>query len=978
MRYLAFTVILGYSYISRVFANSTSVPLIDSSRTNGTDFMSFQPGNPLGLINQVFQAMLLIYSPAYSTSQRCALQRDEIFKGSQVNQLWALQFLDSMGKPSSGIFQGNSRFMGNFDQCVSINAGDVTGGPITGMFAQFKFQLKMPSSSFPPLHLAIMNQEAGLPNILWHVCLPSACTQVDVEEIGRRLAGNVGAELKETYLYQPKTPTEDKCFIIAVAVFSLLGLCCITGTILDVFKNEVTSKDSQISKSSITHDPNPEAEMSKDDDDTDVMSSKPVVNGVKVILDRALGQRNFVGHRASLAELGGQRSIEQERRRSLEQFRLRQVSQEQDALRRESQGNNAYRQQSQGLTAFSQDSPDLNALRRESQLLSAVRRESQQSSAPRRESHTLDAVRRESLPQGASNLDSLNQRDSFGQGTRHDIHGQRRDAENSDNIAVNQNDGPRKIGLLSRFFLAFSLTSNLSEILKAKHASGDITCLHGIRVLSISWVILGHNYYMAPQFGNTLTFVDMTKWWTIQVIFNGTFSVDTFFLLSGCLVSFLFLREVNKSGGLKATQVIMYYTHRLLRLTPLYALAILFYTGITPYLETGPFARPNHDRDVVCRDVWWWNLLYISNFINDGTFCIQWSWYLPNDMQFYFLAPLVLIPIALGYQYLGLLVALLQLACHLASFTVLEEKYNASLFRSVPNPGNYLAKIYIKPWTRVGPYALGLILGFMLFKTRSQARLHKILVTFGWMISIGGALALVYVTYDYTKNGVTSLSWTDNSINAYEILRSPMWAICIGWVIFACASGYGGFINSFLSWQAWIPLSRLTFGTYLTHMMVIMYFNNNERTVAYFSFHGVIQRYLATFVVSYALSLVLSLLIETPVRNLTKPSAKTRTPEKPALNTTPGSLQRDIRKPDQRQPETPRPRVHPIHRQDDGLDDDGVDGGKAGDGNFELRTLNFPRPPTRGVYNRGFISDNPYDDIISPELHSTSVTRWHI
>ncbi|XP_059146021.1 uncharacterized protein LOC131933256 [Physella acuta] len=56
--------------------------------------------------------------------------------------------------------------------------------------------------------------------------------------------------------------------------------------------------------------------------------------------------------------------------------------------------------------------------------------------------------------------------------------------------------------------------------------------------------------------------------------------------------------------------------------------------------------------------------------------------------------------------------------------------------------------------------------------------------------------------------------------------------------------------------------------------MVMMYFNNNARTVEYFTYNLVLERYVSVFIISNALSLILSLLIETPVRNLIKPSKK--------------------------------------------------------------------------------------------------------
>ncbi|RUS90315.1 hypothetical protein EGW08_001913 [Elysia chlorotica] len=56
------------------------------------------------------------------------------------------------------------------------------------------------------------------------------------------------------------------------------------------------------------------------------------------------------------------------------------------------------------------------------------------------------------------------------------------------------------------------------------------------------------------------------------------------------------------------------------------------------------------------------------------------------------------------------------------------------------------------------------------------------------------------------------------------------------------------------------------------------YFNNNRRTVLYFTYHFVMERFMATVLLSFAVSYILSLLIETPVRNIIKPSKKNNKP----------------------------------------------------------------------------------------------------
>ena len=52
----------------------------------------------------------------------------------------------------------------------------------------------------------------------------------------------------------------------------------------------------------------------------------------------------------------------------------------------------------------------------------------------------------------------------------------------------------------------------------------------------------------------------------------------------------------------------------------------------------------------------------------------------------------------------------------------------------------------------------------------------------------------------------------------YFALRKSAWGLCLLWVTFACCRGYGGVVNDFLSWQFWLPISKLSFMTYLFHM----------------------------------------------------------------------------------------------------------------------------------------------------------------
>lgn len=84
--------------------------------------------------------------------------------------------------------------------------------------------------------------------------------------------------------------------------------------------------------------------------------------------------------------------------------------------------------------------------------------------------------------------------------------------------------------------------------------------------------------------------------------------VDTFFLVSGLLVSYLLLRELDRNKG--KFNVGLFYLHRYLRLTPVYALLLGFVATLIVYVGTGPNWYTVGLVSDGCRAVWWRNLLY--------------------------------------------------------------------------------------------------------------------------------------------------------------------------------------------------------------------------------------------------------------------------------------------------------------------------------------------------------------------------------
>jgi len=93
-------------------------------------------------------------------------------------------------------------------------------------------------------------------------------------------------------------------------------------------------------------------------------------------------------------------------------------------------------------------------------------------------------------------------------------------------------------------------------------------------------------------------------------------------------------------------------------------------------------------------------------------------------MQFYIIAPLILIPAFYVFKAALVIVAIL-LFCSFAVTAVLVGVYDlqANKFAEVAygyngtaTTSNFDALIYVKPWSRIPPYLVGLILGYLFYK----------------------------------------------------------------------------------------------------------------------------------------------------------------------------------------------------------------------------------------------------------------------
>nr|CAD7266195.1 unnamed protein product [Timema shepardi] len=99
-------------------------------------------------------------------------------------------------------------------------------------------------------------------------------------------------------------------------------------------------------------------------------------------------------------------------------------------------------------------------------------------------------------------------------------------------------------------YLSFSAMTNGRRLFSCSTSVDTLPALHGIRFLSIAWIVLDHQYlvYSAAPLSNAIILKEHISDWTRMYLFNGTVSVDTFLLLSGFLLSYLFLKAMKNKA----------------------------------------------------------------------------------------------------------------------------------------------------------------------------------------------------------------------------------------------------------------------------------------------------------------------------------------------------------------------------------------------------------------------------------------------
>lgn len=403
----------------------------------------------------------------------------------------------------------------------------------------------------------------------------------------------------------------------------------------------------------------------------------------------------------------------------------------------------------------------------------------------------------------------------------------------------------------------YSLLTNVRQFftINQSQLNNDILCINGIRCLTMTWIIVTHTmqYNDWSAFARTREIETHLKSLVNQPIFNASYLVDTFFLISGLLTSFSSFRTpkaslADRTAGSDALAELRsrfsarnYLLGRYLRLTPQILFVSLLFI-VLPKLSTsgGPhWYTMTGEYSENCAQNWWVNLLHIEAFYRPSQMCNFACWWVSVDMLFHlFGLAVILLSLRFGF-------GLVWRACTLITLAYLAyqaERHFAlalppNLLSTIPQTGAMWTKMTLAffwtPQAHALPFFLGLYLGYLMaqhgrtlagwFAERGARGARRRLT--GWALA-GSALALQsYSTYFWVTG---EWAYSRLGATAFQLCAPAVWSASLAWIILACHYGQGGPLNTLLSAKLFLVLGKASYLVYLSHFLVLFTFFGSQ------------------------------------------------------------------------------------------------------------------------------------------------------
>ncbi|CAG2106289.1 unnamed protein product [Medioppia subpectinata] len=416
---------------------------------------------------------------------------------------------------------------------------------------------------------------------------------------------------------------------------------------------------------------------------------------------------------------------------------------------------------------------------------------------------------------------------------------------------------------IGRLVLCFSLISNIKKLFLINREKMDekLAFVHGVRVLTMIWIICIHTFTVGTLFVPMLVyrFEDEArkfgKQLSTQFIFNGYISVGNFFFLSGLVVTYISVPVFKRTGG---PTLFAFIAQRWLRFIPS-MIGVICLHIMWPLMGSGPVFK-GYARELTepCSRNWWTNVLFINNWLLLPDMLTLKYVSKCHEMQCLTLFWVAYADDRTGLDGTGLIL------CGIAIPSAVNLKTNGPPMPmpfEEPDLDQFYRDLntqYHPTYNHLSTYFIGVLVGYLLTRS-NDLRLSWPSNTILWSVLPVCTLSATFATYLWT-----GLEWEYSKATAaaYSGLHRFVYILAYAWLAIYCSANSKSLISRFLGSNFFIPLSRLSFSVYLTHILVVWYFVLETRELIRFTYTDFIYSTGGVILYSMCLSLILYLLFE--------------------------------------------------------------------------------------------------------------------
>nr|XP_019547216.2 nose resistant to fluoxetine protein 6-like [Aedes albopictus] len=431
----------------------------------------------------------------------------------------------------------------------------------------------------------------------------------------------------------------------------------------------------------------------------------------------------------------------------------------------------------------------------------------------------------------------------------------------------------------SMLLVSFSVMRNWYRLISRSKEPlyRDLRPIQAVRYFSFILMLIGHaSILVQPRTG----WIMEQKYRELEtmIIVNGFQIISTFIVLGGFVFTVMFVEKMNETGRKPGwLEIVLITVNRYIRLTPVYALILLFEATWYVRLHDGPFWRRAAETELTfCRRNWWINLLYFNNYYKQDEPCMQHSWYLACDFQLSIIG-LILVTAVLRFPKIKvfLLAVVTSISVVIPAVVVYKNAFEGvSIFS--PEARRFIfwydegyQKTYLPTHMYLVHYLFGIISGFIYFQLKQSnynlatLRIYRII----WysLYILGPAqffLGQIFYMNDFSKPSI----W----MSIYFAAARVVWAFIIVLGLLGFLYRVSKPITRFTNIRIFEVLGRLTYGAYVGHFFIIKIMFYNVRELSNLNVFNIATKIHGTMYLAYFLSLALALLVELPISAIQK------------------------------------------------------------------------------------------------------------